>query len=329
MDKQSNIPTTNQVVVITLNPALDLTGSLDSISIGALNLVNKGTLHAAGKGVNVAKVLSDLGADVTVTGFLGRDNDTLFCELFNNMKAEDECVRVDGSTRINVKLAEKNGRVSDINFPGISIPPHALIEFEKALFDLAKTHHFFVLAGSLPQGISPERCANWIEKLTSLGKKVIFDSSGDALAVGVEALPWLIKPNEHELSELVGGELSSVDDYQQAAEHIAKKGIENVVVSLGAKGVMWLSKDDQNLPLWRYAQPPKMNIVSTVGAGDSLVAGFCWATMQNWQAEQALSFATAISALAVEQVSVGIADINTVAEFQNRIILSSEENKKP
>ncbi|MEL0658794.1 1-phosphofructokinase [Psychromonas arctica] len=313
----------NKVVTITLNPALDLTGSLDTLNIGSVSLANKGSLHAAGKGVNVAKVLSDLGAEVTVTGFLGRDNEALFCTLFSEMNAQDEFIRVDGSTRINVKLVEQDGQVSDINFPGVEVSEQAITEFETCLFKLAETHQFFVLAGSLPKGISPELCASWIEKLHQLDKKVIFDSSRAALAAGLDAHPWLIKPNDEELSEFVGRELETPEACQQAAQDLASKGIENIVVSLGAKGVMWLSKDDQNDALWRYAQPPKMNVVSTVGAGDTLVAGFCWGYMKQWQAEQTLSFATALSALAVSQVGVGVPSVQVVTDLQKQITHSN------
>jgi len=330
MNNQQN-STHNKVVTITLNPALDLTGSLDTLNIGSVSLANTGSLHAAGKGVNVAKVLSDLGAEVTVTGFLGRDNEALFCTLFNEMNAKDEFIRVDGSTRINVKLVEKDGQVSDINFPGVDVSPQAIREFETCLFTLAETHQFFVLAGSLPKGISPELCASWIEKLHKMGKKVIFDSSRAALAAGLEAYPWLIKPNDEELSEFVGRELNTPEACQQAAQELAKKGIKNIVVSLGAKGVMWLGsniqhdsnkpsdQNNQNSMLWRYAQPPKMDVVSTVGAGDTLVAGFCWGHMKQWQAEQTLSFATALSALAVTQVGVGVPNLETVTDLQQKI----------
>ena len=322
MDYQNAIEN-KKVVTITLNPALDLTGSLDTLNIGSVSLANTGSLHAAGKGVNVAKVLSDLGAEVTVTGFLGRDNEALFCTLFSEMNAKDEFIRVDGSTRINVKLVEQDGQVSDINFPGVEVSEQAITEFERCLFKLAETHQFFVLAGSLPKGISPELCASWIEKLHQLGKKVIFDSSRAALAAGLDAHPWLIKPNDEELSEFVGRELDTPEACQQAAQDLASKGIENIVVSLGAKGVMWLSKDDQNDALWRYAQPPKMNVVSTVGAGDTLVAGFCWGYMKQWQAEQTLSFATALSALAVSQVGVGVPSVQVVTDLQKQITHSN------
>jgi len=313
----------NKVVTITLNPALDLTGSLDTLNLGSVSLVNSSSLHAAGKGVNVAKVLSDLGAEVTVTGFLGRNNDELFCTLFNEINAKDEFIRVDGATRINVKLVEKDGQVNDINFPGVVVSEQEISEFETALFKLAETHHFFVLAGSLPQGVSPELCASWIKKLHNMGKKVIFDSSRAALAAGLDAQPWLIKPNDEELSEFVGRELHTPEACQQAAEDLASKGIKNIVVSLGAKGVMWLTENEQKHRLWRYAQPPKMKVVSTVGAGDTLVAGFCWGHMNHWQADKILSFATALSALAVTQVGVGVANLEVVTNLQKQISLNN------
>ena len=120
---------TSKVVTVTLNPALDLTGHLPSIYPGGVSLVDEGSLHAAGKGVNVAKVLSELGAEVTVTGFLGTDNQEMFCQLFEQIGATDKFVRVPGSTRINVKLVEQSGSVSDINFPGVEVTPQAVLEF--------------------------------------------------------------------------------------------------------------------------------------------------------------------------------------------------------
>ncbi|MDE1239515.1 1-phosphofructokinase [Vibrio aestuarianus] len=307
---------TNKVVTITLNPALDLTGSLNTLNIGSVSLVEQGSLHAAGKGVNVAKVLSDLGAQVTVTGFLGSDNQEMFCQLFEEIGAKDEFVRVDGSTRINVKLVEASGEVSDINFPGVAVTPVAIEQFERTLLRLAEDHDFFVLAGSLPQGISPALCASWIEKLHSMGKKVLFDSSRDALKAGLDAHPWLIKPNDEELSQFVGRALHSPEQCQQAAAQLAEKGIDNIVVSMGANGVMWLNQNQ-----WLHAKPPRMQVVSTVGAGDTLVAGLCWGHMQNMEKTQLLTFATALSALAVTQVGVGMSNPEQLETLQQQIQL--------
>lgn len=307
---------TNKVVTITLNPALDLTGSLSTLNVGSVSLVKQGNLHAAGKGVNVAKVLSDLGADVTVTGFLGRDNQEMFCQLFAEMGATDQFVRIDGATRINVKLVEANGEVSDVNFPGIQVSEQDIAEFENTLLTLAEDHEFFVLAGSLPSGVSPELCASWIEKLHSLGKKVLFDSSRDALSAGLNAQPWLIKPNDEELSQFVGRELATPAECREAAEQLADRGIENIVVSMGADGTMWLNQGQ-----WLHAQPPRMDVVSTVGAGDTLVAGLCWGHMQNMEKQPLITFATALSALAVTQVGVGVPDIEQLNTLQQQIQL--------
>ncbi len=309
---------TNKVVTITLNPALDLTGSLTSLNIGAVNLVNKSNFHAAGKGVNVARVLSDLGAEVTVTGFLGKNNPELFHQLFEQIGVSNRFIEVEGSTRINVKLVEANGEVSDINFPGVEVSPSDLKQFEQTLFELAETHDYFVIAGSLPGGVTPEKCASWIKHLRNLGKKVLFDSSKAALSAGIDASPWLIKPNDEELSDFVGRKLMSRGDCQQAAQSLAESGVENVVVSMGAEGVMWLNNNQ-----WLTAQPPRMSVVSTVGAGDTLVAGLCWGYMQSMESSQLLRFATALSALAVSQVGVGL---TSQVELEN-IMLKTEVNE--
>ncbi|WP_099608388.1 1-phosphofructokinase [Vibrio coralliilyticus] len=314
---------TNKVVTITLNPALDLTGSLSILKQGSVSLVNQSSLHAAGKGVNVARVLSDLGAEVTVTGFLGKDNQEMFSQLFEEMGADDQFIRVSGATRINVKLVEENGSVSDINFPGISIDEAALSQFEDKLEELAENHNYFVLAGSLPKGVTPQRCASWVSFLEQKGKKVLFDSSREALKAGIESVPWLIKPNDEELSDYAGKTLISARECQQVAEDLSQRGIENVVVSMGAEGVMWLNQNQ-----WIQAQPPRMDVVSTVGAGDTLVAGLCWGHMKSMTKTELLSFATALSALAVSQVGVGIPDIKQVHTLQEQIKINLLSDQK-
>ncbi|WP_028863442.1 1-phosphofructokinase [Psychromonas aquimarina] len=303
-----------KVVTVTLNPALDLTGSLNELVKGTVNLLDSGSLHPAGKGINVAKVLAELGAQVTVTGLLGADNQEAFVHLFESLNINDQFVRVEGATRINVKIVESSGQVSDLNFPGVSVSESQLQQFEDTLLELADSHEIFVIAGSLPRGLTPERCAKWIKQLQEAGKKVFFDSSNGALSAGVEAGPYLIKPNDEELSVLTAATLSSSHDIQQAAEKLQRQGCENVVISLGEKGVLWIEQNG-----WIKSQPPKMTVVSTVGAGDTLVAGLCWGELQQWPKTQTLSFATALAALAVSQIGVGVADIEQVLAVQNNV----------
>jgi 1-phosphofructokinase len=308
-----------KVVTVTLNPALDLTGSLECLQTGTVNLIDSGSLHPAGKGINVAKVLAELGAEVTVTGLLGAENQDTFVQLFASLNITDKFIRVDGASRINVKIVEKSGRVSDLNFPGVAVKENEIQQFEETLFALAETHDVFVIAGSLPQGISPEQLASWIKQLQKGGKKVIFDSSNQALVAGIAAGPYLIKPNDEELSAIVGQTLNSTSDITAAAEKLQQQGCENTVISLGEKGVLWLDQSG-----WIQSIPQKMDVVSTVGAGDTLVAGLCWSELNQWDQAQGLSFASALAALAVTQVGVGVADIKQVQAMQQNIQITTQ-----
>ncbi|OEE62240.1 1-phosphofructokinase [Enterovibrio norvegicus FF-454] len=304
----------NGVVTVTLNPALDMTGSMGTLKAGFVNLINSSNLNPGGKGVNVAKVLAELGAKVTVTGFLGDDNQDPFAHLFEQLGIEDRFIRVSGASRINVKLVEDTGRVTDLNFPGVTVDLASLQAFENTLFELAKTNDLFVIAGSLPVGVTPAHLHGWIAALREKGKKVFFDSSNAALVEGLKASPWLVKPNDEELSQWAGRELNDYQSLLDAGSALAATGIQNVVISRGADGVLWCSEGE-----WFASQPPRMEVVSTVGAGDTLVAGLCWAELNQWEKEQSLSFATALSALAVTQINVGVSDIYQVEALQNEI----------
>ena len=305
------------ILTITLNPALDLTGSLSVLRVGGVNQISSATLHPAGKGVNVAQVLSDLGHSITVSGCMGTENDGGFVELFDKQGATDQFVRVPGATRINVKMVEGNGEVTDLNFPGISVSAADKQVFEDKLLTLAEQHELIVIAGSLPAGLTPEDLAHWLRLLASKGKKVILDTSREAFRVALDATPWLVKPNNDELEEWIGHALESEAELMAAGEMIAAKGIAHVVISRGADGVLWLHNGQ-----WLKAQPPRMDVVSTVGAGDTLVAGFCHGFSHDHSREQTLRFATALSALAVSQINVGVSDIRQVEEIVSRITVS-------
>lgn len=291
------------ILTVTLNPALDMTGQLDQLQPGEVNVIGSGSIHPAGKGVNVARVLSDLGLPVVVTGLLGETNQQPFVELFSQIGVTDQFVRIPGSSRINVKLVEQCAQVTDLNFPGISVTGQDCTEIGLKLMNLAHHHELIVIAGSLPLGITPETFRQWLAELTAQGKKVVLDSSGAALKAGLQAAPWLVKPNERELSDWVGHELTTEDDLMAAGEQLASTGIHHIVISRGAQGVLWLHQNR-----WRKAVPPSVEVVSTVGAGDTLVAGMCWGLYMELDPEHVLAFATALSVFAVSQTGVGVQD---------------------
>ena len=305
-----------RVLTVTLNPALDLTVQLPSLRPGEVNRSDSLQVHAAGKGLNVAQVLADLGHQLTVTGFLGEGNPQAFEQLFAARGFADEFVRVAGDTRSNLKLAEADGRVTDINGPGLAVSEAQRDELLARLERLVPDHDLVVVAGSLPRGIEVQWFVELLQRLKRLGARVSLDTSGAALREGLAATPWLIKPNEEELGEARGVALDDSSAIAAEARRLQAEGIAHVVVSQGAHGVSWFSP---NAAL--HANPPKVRVVSTVGAGDSLLAGMLHGLLEGWPAERTLTHATAIAAQAVGQVGFGITDTAQLAELEAAIRL--------
>ena len=307
-----------RVLTVTLNPALDLTVQLPALRLGEVNRSESLQVHAAGKGLNVAQVLADLGHQLTVTGFLGEGNPQAFEQLFAARGFADEFVRVPGDTRSNIKLAEADGQVTDINGQGLMVSEAHCAELLTRLQRLAPAHDVVVVAGSLPRGIDSKWFVHLLQALKRLGVRVALDTSGAALRDGLTATPWLIKPNEEELAEARGVELTEPAALTAEAQRLQAEGIEHVVISQGANGVSWFSPGAT-----LHANPPKVQVVSTVGAGDSLLAGMLHGLLEGWPAERTLTQATAIAAQAVGQVGFGITDTAELAELEAAVRLQS------
>ncbi|WP_445399178.1 1-phosphofructokinase [Zobellella sp. An-6] len=311
------------ILTLTLNPALDLTVSLDSLKPGEVNLAKSGHLGAAGKGINVARVLADLGHTPRACGFLGLNNDSSFRALFSQHGIEDDFVRLAGDTRVNVKVSEGDGRVTDINLPGLKVTDVDWNRLLARLESLANNFDTLVVAGSLPPGVHPQQLEGMIEMWRERGKAVLLDASGEALRAGIKGLPALIKPNIDELAGLVGRPIQDDADLAACARELQAQGIEHVVVSAGADGVHWFSPKGY----WR-AQVPKVKVVSTVGAGDSLVAGLCAGFVEGLEEAETLRRAVALSLMAVTQIGVGIRNQKEVSDYQNAILITQVEAKE-
>ncbi|MFJ2366145.1 1-phosphofructokinase [Pseudomonas sp. NPDC087697] len=311
-----------KILTLTLNPALDLTVQLPRLEPGQVNRSDAMHTHAAGKGINVAQVLADLGHQLTVGGFLGEDNLQAFETLFAKRGFVDAFIRVPGETRSNIKLAESDGRITDLNGPGPLVSEVAQQALLNRLEHIAPGHDAVVVAGSLPQGISPQWLQALILRLKHLGLKVALDTSGEALRAGLAAGPWLIKPNTEELAEVLGCEVGSVTAQAEVASRLHVQGIEHVVISHGADGVNWFSVGSA-----MHATPPRVSVVSTVGAGDSLLAGMLHGLLSADTPEQTLRTATAIAAMAVTQIGFGIGDTALLAQLEQgvRVRLLTEQ----
>lgn len=308
-----------RIATVTLNPAFDLVGRLARIEIGEVNTVETLGLYPAGKGINVAKVLADLDTKLSVTGFLGEENQGDFVQAFAQNGVDDKFYRIAGKTRINVKITEIEADITDLNFLGFEISEQDWEAFTHQSQTWESQYDLVAVCGSLPRGVTPEQFAAWLESLHQQGLKVVLDSSNAALTAGLTAHPWLVKPNRRELEVWAGRSLHTIEEVIEAAEQLRSHGIEHVIISMGEKGSVWLNSEGV-----LQAQPPRCeNVVSTVGAGDSMVAGLIYGFSQGWSKEKTLSFASATSALAVSQSNVGISDKQALEQILAQVKLTN------
>ncbi|MGZ3387116.1 MAG: 1-phosphofructokinase [Isosphaeraceae bacterium] len=306
----------NRVVTVTINPAIDQTIAIPNFTGGAVNRVQSSQLDAGGKGINVASFLSDFGQPAIVAGFLGADNDDIFRRSFAKKGIEDRCVRIAGQTRIGVKIIDEvSHQTTDINFPG-QTPSLADIEH---LFDilkeLAAAHEWFVLSGSIPVGVSPGIYREMVTTLT--GKKVVLDTSGEGFRRAVVAGPWLIKPNVHELQEFAGEQLDTpAAILREGRALIQRYHITCVVVSLGKEGAIFVEGEET---IW--AVPPHVEVRSTVGAGDAMVAGIVVGKIRGLSLVECARLATAFSMNALTHIGSGLPSVEAVQSAMERVTI--------
>ncbi|MNJ50304.1 Tagatose-6-phosphate kinase [compost metagenome] len=227
-----------------------------------------------------------------------------------------------GETRCNIKLVEADGRVTDINGPGPQVDEQACEQLLAKLSHIAPGHDAVVVAGSLPRGLSPQWLRQLLDSLKAMGLKVALDSSGEALRAGLQSAPWLVKPNTDELGEVLGSTVHNFAEQQAAAQHLIAQGVEHVVVSQGEQGVNWFQQGSA-----LSAVPPTVKVASTVGAGDSLLAGMVHGLLSGNAPEQTLRLATAIAAQAVTQIGFGINDRTQLAHLEHDVRLREEQQE--
>lgn len=306
---------TLKIATITLNPAIDRTVSIPNFKAGEVNRVVWEQSDAGGKGVNVASVLADYGFSLVVTGFLGAENSAVFEQLFARKKIEDRFVRIAGRTRSGIKIIDEvNQETTDLNFPGQAPTEADAAQLFQIVEELAAACAWFVLAGSIPAGLNPNIYGELVKLIKSKGRAVALDTSGEALRQALPAAPTLVKPNIDELQELVGHRLETQAAVIQAARSWLAQGMQTVVVSMGAAGAIFVEAEEVVL-----AQPPKVTVKSTVGAGDAMVSGTVAGKTQGLPLAECARLATAFSASAVSQVGSGLPSLDIIENFKSQV----------
>jgi len=256
------------VTTVTLNPAMDEAVGLERFELGTMNRCVLDNFDPGGKGVNVSRVLHRLGCPTLALGFEGGSTGDLLLAELEREGVPYLFFAAGGNTRINLMIYERaTGRRTRLYLAGPPVSPGALAELDTALERVA-SGEIVVLGGSLPPGLPDDTYAAITHSLRARGVRAIVDTSGVALEHAVSAAPFLVKPNVWEAQELLGRTLAGDDDVLEAALEIRRSGPEYVVISQAADGAIAVGPENA----WKVT-PPSVDARSTVGSGDSMVAG--------------------------------------------------------
>lgn len=275
------------IYTVTLNPAIDFVINMDNPILGTINRSENETLYCGGKGINVSTVLKELGTDSIATGFLAGFTGKEIENSLNEKGINSDFVHLEnGFTRINVKI--RSDEETDINTQGPEISDYDMHMLLKKFEDL-KEDDVLILSGSAPKNADDQIYAKILSKVSKLGVMTIVDTTGKKLLNTLSYSPFLIKPNVAELCDTFNTKISTLHDIEKYAIKLQNLGAQNVLVSMGDKGSVLFTKDKQVI----LQSAPKGTAVNTVGAGDSMVAGFVAGYLKSKNYKFALRLATA------------------------------------
>lgn len=283
------------IVTVTLNPSFDKSITINDFSIGNVHKIGEVRVDPGGKGVNVSKVLNELGCKNIATGIAGRDNFKEYRYLLREIGIRQKFIQTGGCIRTNLKINDPvNGTTTDINEPGPLLDGYDLMNLENLLAEYRDTPSVFVISGSISPDTEPLLMSELIEYLRNMEKKVIVDTSGKALKEAVKAVPYIIKPNIHELSELVGMELKTHDDIINCGKELIKTGIHGVMVTMGSGGLLYITEN-----CCHFSPGIKVNPKCTVGAGDAVTAAIAFSVENNMDSSFIVSLSAALGTATV------------------------------
>lgn len=303
------------ICTVTLNPAMDKTAVIERLTPDAVNRIVSMRTDPGGKGINVSKVIARMGGRSAAFFLSGGRTGEAIAAALRAAGIETEAVSVPGETRTNLKIVDPVLRQNtDINEPGPRVSEQAADELLARLMARVAPGDIVVLAGSVPAGLPTDIYGRWTRTLQKAGARVFLDADGELLAGGVQAGPELVKPNDEELSRLVGRPLASVEALAGAARGLLALGVSRVVVSMGARGALFVDAD-------AACRAPGLHVPvgSTVGAGDSVVAALALALEGGLSREETIRLAMAAGAANVMCSGTQAADREAVEALLGRV----------
>lgn len=304
------------ILTVSCNPAIDKTYNTSNVMIGQINRMRDLVSIPGGKAVNVTKVLRQFDAHVTATGFVGGYTGEFIEEELRNMGVNTSFTTIRGLTRSNMNIIGDDGYVTEILEPGPKILSFEREDFMDRFRELVKISEYVVLSGSLTEGLPEDFYAKLIKICNEHGAKAFLDASGEPLKRGIEAVPYCIKPNRRELEYAVGKKLSTEAEIIQAAYGYIKAGVVKVVVSMGDKGLLQITKTKVI-----KAVPPRIKKVNTVGCGDCVVAAMILGMIQGLNDEDTMKFAAGVSAANATTLESGMIPQDTMEKLIQDVVI--------
>lgn len=289
------------ILTVTLNAAIDKRYVVEGFQIGEVNRVKECAYTPGGKGLNVSKPAAIAGAEVVATGFVGGHAGDYIEDSLSPFHVKSAFYHLKAESRSCINIWDEVNKVqTEFLEPGFTVTKEDFWGFQEKFEKLVQNADVVTMSGSVPKGLDGNAYQELVRIVKNAGKKVILDTSGNLLEMGIEACPTMIKPNIDEIRMLTGKTCDNMEDMIEAAEEIHRRGVEVVAVSLGGEGSFLVC--DEGI---YQAKVPKINAVNTVGCGDSMIAGFAIGFSEGLPIEEVLRKASAISAAAALREETG------------------------
>lgn len=303
------------IITITLNPAIDKTISISDFKVDHVNKIESQRIDPAGKGINVSKVIKALNGESIALGIIGGETGNEIKRYLNDAGIKSDFVNVDKKTRSNLKIVDYvNHTFTDINEQGAFVNEIKQKEIVNKILEYANKDNLLVLSGSTPEGFDKTIYKEIVEKAQAKGAKVILDASENLFLEGIKSAPYLIKPNVHELEVALNVSIKTHSDIVRAARKIIELGVKLVVVSDGGNGSIFVTKEEAFI-----AKGIKVEVKSTVGAGDSMVAAIAYGLDQKLELKDIMVLASAVSTANVMTEGTQTGDLSIIESLKEKV----------
>ncbi|WP_434751897.1 1-phosphofructokinase [Paenibacillus amylolyticus] len=301
------------IYTITLNPSIDYIVEVDDLKLGGLNRMNRDLKLPGGKGINVSRILNQLGAANTAIGFLGGFTGRFINDKLQEDKIQTDFVTIADDTRINIKL--KHGDETEINGLGPAIRAEEAEQLLNKLSSLKKGD-IVILSGSVPPSLGSDFYDRLIQVCKQTEAEFVIDTTGPALMEALVHQPLLVKPNHHELAELFGVTIETREELVSYGRKLLEAGAKHVLISMAGEGALFITETNVY-----HATVPKGTVKNSVGAGDSMIGGFVGTYVL--QADLLEAFRTGVASGSATAFSDDLATREFIEELRNQVTITT------